>query len=101
MLVLQIVVLIASIKLLELIKHARLENGISATLQLLPWPCHVTGKGVLVSSCYSLLIISNLAISNFIISNLSKRNKNKTKIDSSFSKCNKKSELRGHVSHKC
>lgn len=88
MLVLQIIVLIASIKLLELIKHAGLENGIPAILQLLPWPCHVTGKGVLVSSCYSLLVISN-----FIISNLSESNKNKNEIDSSFSNCNKKRKV--------
>lgn len=40
MLLLQIIVLIASIMLLELIKHARLENGISAISASTYHPSH-------------------------------------------------------------
>lgn len=106
MLILQIIVLTASIELLELIKHARLEDGISAVSAAvsLAVPCdwkRCAGPAAIAHLIKASLLFSLVLQSSFgkwpllstAVTNLSKSNKNKIEICSSFSNVVKKREV--------
>lgn len=109
MLILQIIVLIVSIKFLEFIKHARLEKGISAVSAAisLATPCDwkscagpvaAIAHLIKASLLFSLVLQSCLGkrpLLTTAISNLSKSNNNKIEICSSFFNGDKKEEVWG------